>query len=176
MQIVEYMQTKWSAPVKDLLSAIYPDWLPAQWERMCYDEGLPLHLQTLLALYDETPIGQINIFRVAENARLGNVGYHVHPDWQRRGIGSLLLCSAWSTIASAFEDGLVIQTRKSNAASVALATKAGFSPIAPELVAKYSASLKFAAAVDGVCLHHRSTRKAPTNELKQSAERAAVLP
>jgi GNAT superfamily N-acetyltransferase len=175
MQIVEYAHKMWSIAVTGLLSAIYPDWLPVQWERLSYDENLPLHLVTLLAVHGETPVGQINVFCICENAALGNVGYHVHPDWQGNGIGSLLLCTAWPTIVNVFEDGLVIQTTLSNTASKAHAAKAGFLAVRPGLVENYGTGLQFRRNVAGVCFHHPRTRQLPTVELRQSAERAAAL-
>jgi GNAT superfamily N-acetyltransferase len=175
MPIVKYTRKEWGTSVTELFARVYPDLPPVQSERMAYDENLPLHQLTLLAVNDRILVGQINVFRIYDGAALGNVGYHVHPDWRRKGIASLLLCQAWPSIAHAFADGLVIQTVQRNRASMGLALKAGFVAAAPELVEKYGRRLKCTAHTDGLCFHLPSTQAGPTEALQRSALRAAGL-
>ena len=153
MKIVEYDKKNWGNAVVKLFSDIYPDWEATQCDRIAYDESHPLHVLTLLAVKDDLPIGQINVFRVGKSAELVNVGYHVSPRWQRKGVASLLLNEVLHKITDSFNDGLVIQTNEGNIPSKALAIKSGFVPVTPLLVESYRKHLKFLAYDDGVCFH-----------------------
>jgi len=153
MNIVVYDKKNWGNAVAKLFSAIYPDWEEMQCARMAYDENHSLHVVTLLALKDELPVGQINLFKVGKSAELVNVGYHVHPRWQRKGVASLLLSQILETRADSFNDGFVIQTNEWNIPSKALAIKSGFLPATELLITAYRSHLKFLAYDDGVCFH-----------------------
>lgn len=152
MNILEYKKCEWGSAVTKLFSVIYPDWPLSNCARMAYDENHPLHILTLVAVSGGSPIGQINVFSVGESAKLGNVGYHVHPDWQRKGVASRLLAEVLPRVAGTFKDGLVVQCHESNLASQALAVKFDFKPASDTLVACYRHYLKLLND-DGVCFH-----------------------
>lgn len=173
MNAVEYNRELWGDKVRNLFKSIYPNWKPAQWERMVYDENLPLHKITLLAVTDNNLLGQVNVFIVANGADLANVGYHVHPQWHKRGIGSFLLYEVLTRVHETFEDGLVIQTNESNEASWRLAEKAGFQPASDDLIQKYKMALKFLGEPDGICLHLSRASKWP-KALQRTAIRVAA--
>jgi len=153
MDIVTYEQKSCGDAVTNLFSAIYPEWGAAQCMRMAYAETHPSHALTLLAMEGGLLVGQINIFKVGKSAQLANIGYHVHPDWHRKGVASLLLNAALIKITDRFNDGLVIQTTESNIPSKALAIKAGFTDVTEEIINVYRDSLKFHAYDDGICFY-----------------------
>jgi GNAT superfamily N-acetyltransferase len=174
MKIVEYDKDRWSDGVRRLFAAIYPDWSQAQCQRMAYDADNPLHVLTLLAVRSGLPLGQINVFRVGKSAELGNVGYHVHPDWRRKGVASLLLCEAWPRVADRFADGLVIQTNEWNGSSKGFALKAGVVPASEGFIAAHRKYLKFHAYDDGLCFYLPRTKEGPPESLLRTALRTAA--
>lgn len=159
MDIVEYDKKTWGIAVAELFATIYPGWDAHQCGRLIYDENHLLHVLTLLAVKDDLPIGQLNIFRVGKTAELGNLGYHVHPRWQRKGVATLLLNEALRKITDPFSDGLVVQTTESNNPSKAFAIYSGFTPATELLIASYRNDLKFLAYDDGVCFHRTKIRE-----------------
>lgn len=157
-----------SEKVVQLFRAIYPVWSERQYSKMAYRETHPLHVKTLLAVDLENIVGQINIFRICGECTVGNVGYHVHPTWQRKGIGSLLLKTllAESTTVSGLTEGLVVQTSADNVAALTLARNAGFINTPKSLIYKHSNRLKFSQIDNGCCLY------LPFDELQSISQRA----
>lgn len=153
MNIVEYNKRNWGDDVVTLFTAIYPSWDDAQCERIAYDEHHPAHIMTLLAVADEVAIGQINLFRVGQSLDLVNIGYHVHPLWQGKGIASQLLNEALDRLTESFSDGFVIQTNDENIPSKAVAIKSKFTPAPEALIDSYRKHLKFLDLEDGICFH-----------------------
>lgn len=153
MNLVEYNKRNWGDDVVTLFAAIYPSWDDAQCERIAYDEHHPKHIMTLLAVADRVPVGQINLFRVGPSLDLVNIGYHVHPLWQGKGIASQLLSEALHRLTESFSDGFVIQTDEENIPSKAVAIKSGFIPAPEGLIGSYRKHLKFLNLENGVCFH-----------------------
>jgi RimJ/RimL family protein N-acetyltransferase len=153
MPVIEYASRTHRKKVIRLFAAIYPQWPEAECRRMAYDEKQPHHRLTLLAMHHETPVGQINLFSIDPDQRLGNIGYHVHPNWQRKGVGSLLLNKAGVMIDGHFQDGVVVQTTTDNVGSISLARKAGFAEAPDDLLARHSCWLKLLRLANGLCLH-----------------------
>jgi len=154
MDVVTYDKKSYGDAVAKLFSAIYPEWDTAQCMRMAYAETHPAHELTLLAMEGGLLVGQINVFKVGKSAQLANIGYHVHPDWHRKGVASLLLNAALIKITDRFNDGLVIQTQRSNTASTALAIKSGFSVADETIINAYHDALKFHLYDDGICFYY----------------------
>jgi RimJ/RimL family protein N-acetyltransferase len=169
MRFVVYRQNDHETAVIELFRDIYPGWTMDECATMAYDETLPPHHLTLLASTDESLAGQLNVFRVAPKAELGNIGFHVHPRWRRIGVAASLLYTAWEAIAGAFADGLVIQTEKDNEASINLAVKAGFRVAGPDITEKYQDCLKYQYHRDGVCFHRPKSGRTPEISLEISA-------
>lgn len=169
LAIEPYISTRHGDSVTKLFADIYPHWSQPTCRRMAYDETRATHALTLLAVLGDRVVGHINVWRVGADQELGNLGYHVHPQGQRKGIGSALLSRAWPAIANAFADGLVVQTTAANLGSLALATKAGFHAAPPALVEKYGRFLRFRAMAAGVCLHLARTSSGPRVGLTRAA-------
>jgi predicted acetyltransferase len=174
IQVHEYIQAEWTDQVESLFAEIYPQWDPRQCSRMAYPETLPLHVLTLLAVTNNSLIGQLNVFRVGQDTELSNIGYHVHPEWRRHGIASLLLCDAWTTISSVCKDGMVIQVEKENTASYRLAEHAGFSLADDSLMKRYRKHLRILQSEGGLVYHHKSTKQPPNKAVQRTALRAAT--
>jgi len=153
MDIVNYDRNKWGILVTELFAFIYPNWEESMCNRMAYDEKHPLHIFTLLAIKNGVPIGQLNLFRVEESSDLVNIGYHVHPFWQRQGVASALMKEALQRRDRLLNNGLVIQTNDWNTPSQMLAIKYGFTLASEQLINQYRNKLKCLAHADGVCLH-----------------------
>jgi RimJ/RimL family protein N-acetyltransferase len=151
--IVEYECKRHRESIISLFTAIYPQWSASECRRMAYDENQPRHWLTLLAIQGERAVGQTNLFSLDSHHRLGNIGYHVHPGFQRKGIGSLLLSRVDPRDINRFKDGIVIQTTTDNHGSIALARKAGFIPAPRSLVKRHGRWLKSTRMSKGVCLH-----------------------
>lgn len=175
MPVIEYVSSAHRKKVIRLFAAIYPQWPEAKCRRMAYDEKQPHHRLTLLAMRHETPVGQINLFSIDPDQRLGNIGYHVHPDWQRKGVGSLLLTKAGVSMEGLFQDGLVVQTTADNAGSICLAREAGFTQAPDDLLKRHARWLKLSGSADGVCLYLPKEKKLGIASLARRSRHARGL-
>jgi len=153
MKIAEYLKEKMGKDIIDLFSSIYPDWAIQDIKRMAYDENQQLHVTTKVAIIDDKIVGQANIFRLINNPTVANLGYHVHPDYRRRGIGVVL---ASAVIDKAKEYGikiLVIQTEIINQAAIKLAKKLGFDKPPKAFIKENVDGLKLYKLNNGICLY-----------------------
>jgi RimJ/RimL family protein N-acetyltransferase len=173
--VVQYENKLHHKNVISLFAAIYPLWSASECRRMAYDENQPRHRLTLLAMQEERAVGQINLFSLDPDHRLGNLGYHVHPSFQRRGVGALLILRAAPSVEGLFQDGLVVQTTAENAGSIALARKAGFLPAPEELLGRQAHWLRAARMESGRCLYLPPNQRLRVDELAKSAFRARRL-
>jgi RimJ/RimL family protein N-acetyltransferase len=140
MEIIDYEQKKMSKQIKELFSKIYPN-QPELVKRMDYDENLKNHIATKVALIGDEIIGQANIFRLIDD-NTGNLGYHVSPDYQNKGIGEKISKEA---IAEAKKKGiklLIVRTETNNISSIKLAKKLGFAHPSKEFINKNIKSLQ----------------------------------
>lgn len=175
MPIVEYENKLHRKGVIDLFAAIYPQWSVPECRRMAYDENQLCHRLTLLALRGKRAVGQINLFSIDPHHRLGNLGYHVHPRFQRRGLGALLLLRVAPALEGLFQEGLVVQTTAENTASIGLACKAGFLPAPEELLGRSAHWLKVTRMESGRCLYLPPNRHLRVDDLAKSALHAHKL-
>jgi len=70
-----------------LFQEIYRHWAMENINRAVYDENAPLHVIIKVAVVDDKIVGQANVFRFKNNKSTAHLGFHVHPEYQRQGIG-----------------------------------------------------------------------------------------
>jgi hypothetical protein len=116
----------------------------------------------------------MNVFRVGPNCELGNIGYHVHPDWQRKCIASLLLFKTWGEIKNKFSDGFIVQTSLDNIPSINFATKYGFKKTPGKILDEYSDYLKFKKIKRGISYHLSIMNDRANKELEKCARIGAI--
>ncbi len=125
-----------------LFSKIYPSWKEKDLKKMVYDTKKKDHIATKLAFANNKLIGQSNIFEISKEHKIGNLGYHVHPEFRKEGIGYNL---ASEVIKESKINGIkkvIIQTSKSNNKSIQLAKSLGFKECQKNLPKKIRDSLK----------------------------------
>ena len=106
MKTVDYSKEKMDRDIARLFREIYPGWSEEYIQRALYDEKSPLHVATRVAIVDNRFVGQANVFLLQHNSSIANIGFHVHPHYQRQGIGQRL---AIEVMASAKEAGVTVQ-------------------------------------------------------------------
>lgn len=151
--IVDYSQKIMSSIIIELFSEIYPDWPIETVERMAYDENQELHVSTRVALCDEKMIGQANVFRLSHDPLIANLGFHVHPDYRRRGVGTRLSNSVMDKAKESSVKTIVAQTESSNQAAIGLMEKLCFKPSPVIFLRENANGLKYRRLEDGVCLY-----------------------
>ncbi|MFC1737215.1 GNAT family N-acetyltransferase [Candidatus Hydrogenedentota bacterium] len=111
--------------IRALFKKIYPD-RPTIADQMGYDVETARHVTTKLAIIGGKIVGQAGIFYLKDEPGVAGMGWHVHPEFHGRGIGTLV---AEVTLAEAKRRGvtkMAIQAAVENVASIALAKKLGF--------------------------------------------------
>lgn len=126
MKVINYKFKLHAKAVKNLFLAIYPEEISIS-ERMCYNEKTCKgHVSTKIAKLNNKIVGQANIFLLKDSKDIANLGYHVHPDFQGKGIGKMLSQEAIKDAKKKKIKLIIIQTKKLNKNSLALAKKLGF--------------------------------------------------
>ena len=126
MKIVDYIKKEMGDDIINLFSSISPNWTMDEVKRMAYDENTPLHVSTKVSIIDDKIVGQANVFRLSNNSTIANIGYHVHPYYQRKGIGIALASAVMEKAKGWGIKTIVVQTETSNKAALNLAKKLGF--------------------------------------------------
>ena len=155
MKIVDYSKKKMGADIIELFSTIYPNWSREDVMRMVYYENQQSDVCTKVAIIDDKIVGQANVFRLPNNSTIANLGYHVHPDYRRRGIG-LKLSS--KTIKIAKKSGIktiIIQTEADNLGAIVLARNLGFEIPPKSIVEENESGLKIHLLKNGICLYKK---------------------
>ncbi|UCB44562.1 MAG: GNAT family N-acetyltransferase, partial [Spirochaetota bacterium] len=124
--ITNYLQKTMSDEIIQLFKEIYPDRSIEDAKRMAYEENRELHVSTQVAIVDGKMVGQANVFRLANEPRIANLGYHVHPDYRQRGIAAKLSSVAIEYAKNSGVKILIVQTEASNQAAINLAKKLEF--------------------------------------------------
>ena len=151
--ITDYSQKSMGDGIIKLFREIYPDWPIEDVERMAYDENRELHVSTQVAICDDKILGQANVFRLPNDPRIANLGFHIHPDYRRKGIGTGL---ATTVMDKAKESGIkiiVVQTKSTNKAAIGLVKKLGFKKPSIIFLHEYADVLKYRRLENGVCLY-----------------------
>ena len=131
-----------------LFKKIYPDCNDSQLSRIAYDENHVLHYRTKLLYLDNQLIGQVNVFRICLQSDWLNIGYHLDPNFHRKGIGHKMVLESICDIKSV----MVIQTSTVNIASCRTALSLGFAQILPESIPNVLVPyMKFMNIDNGVC-------------------------
>jgi len=141
--------------ILDLFLKIYPKNYPLA-KKMAYDEEkIKNHISTKVALDNQKIIGQANIFILDEKQKIANLGYHINPDFRRRGIGEALAQAAISEAKTKGIQMLVIQTERENIGAIALAKKLGFISAPKEFLKENRASLHNKSISNLSCLYKK---------------------
>jgi len=152
MEILNYSKDKMGEDIVQLFKEIYPNEPMEHIMRAAYDEGSPLHVVTKVAIVDDRIVGQANIFYLQHNKTMANIGFHVHPKYQRQGIGRTLASKA---MKEAKEKGIriiVVQTERDNSAGVQLAEALGFSEVSKVFIDENANGLKLCRLKNGIVL------------------------
>jgi RimJ/RimL family protein N-acetyltransferase len=153
MEIIDYDKNKMSDSVLKLFKEIYPEWPMEDLQRVIYDENIPLHLTTKLAIVNNRVVGQANVFRLQHNKNIANLGTHVHPKFQKKGIGTKLAYEVLKEAKLHGIKGVVIQTEKDNKVELRVAKKLGFSEVPQKFIQENKDSLKFCRMKNGMILY-----------------------
>ena len=155
MKIVDYSKEEMGNDIIDLFSSIYPDWAMQDIERMAYDENQQLNVTTKVAIIDDKIVGQANIFRLLNKPTIANLGYHVHPDYERRGIAFNLSTKALKKARKSGIKTIIVQTEADNLGAIVLARKLGFEIPPKSFVEKIKSGLKMHRLKNSICLYKR---------------------
>jgi radical SAM protein with 4Fe4S-binding SPASM domain len=112
--------------IKKLFKSIYPNWGNEDFKKVLYNPKNKKHVSTKIQFIEKIAVGQANIFKIKNSKEIANLGYHIHPNHRKQGIGLRL---SQLVINDAKQKGmkiLIIRTYKSNLASIALGRKLGF--------------------------------------------------
>jgi len=112
--------------VRTLFRAVYPH-DPNLADRLKAPHQSPNHITTWLALEGELVVGQANVYRFPRSPESANLGFHVHPDFRRRGIARALSEAAVERTRETDVARLLIRTHRENFPARALAEQLGFS-------------------------------------------------
>ncbi|MCP3967280.1 MAG: GNAT family N-acetyltransferase [Lentisphaerae bacterium] len=135
IKIIDYHMS-YSEEVYQLFKNIYNDDIMAQ--KMTYkDLNMSFHISTKIAIYQKRVIGQSNIF-CKKKLHYANLGYHVAPQFQRKGIGKSLCISALRDAIKQNFTHFIIQTEKENGPAVKLAKSLGFSKFEAAFIKKHT--------------------------------------
>lgn len=132
MRIIDYTKTKNAEQVRTLFGAIYPEWAETMLDKMLYDEKHPFHIKTKIALENNIIIGQANAFWISKEKGIANIGYHVHPKYQKRGVGYQITKTLIDELSKEV-NYFVVLTTPDNIASQMLCEKLGFTDPASEI-------------------------------------------
>lgn len=124
ISIVDY-DDEMKTQVKDLFCTIYPE-QPDIADRMCYGKDLPEHIATKVAFDADLLVGQANIFLKKTLDEIANLGFHVHPDWRRRGLAKAMSIKAIKDAKAKGISDLYIRTQEENIAAIAVAKSLSF--------------------------------------------------
>ena len=155
MKIIDYSKKKMSDSIIELFSTIYPNWDKLEVEKIAYDENNNLHIITKVAKIGNIYVGQANLFKLSNNPAIANLGYHVHPDYRRRGIGLKL---SLKIIEKAKKSGIkiiVVQTEADNLGAIVLARKLGFEIPPKSFLEENASGLKIHRSRNSICLSKR---------------------
>jgi len=155
MKIIDYSKKEMSKGVIELFSSIYPNWTMEELNRIDYDENHQLHVTTKVAIINDQIVGQANIFRLLNNPTIANLGYHVHPDYRRRGIGIKLSTKAMKIAKKNGIKTIIVQTEADNLGAIVLARKLGFEIPPKSFVEKIKSGLKMHRLKNSICLYKR---------------------
>lgn len=142
INIVNYAKAEHAQQVLVLFKEIYPEWDDTLLNYMAYDENHPAHLQTKLAIEAGFVIGQANAFWLDREKRIANLGYHLHPGYQRQGLGYRLAQALIADLSNQV-DYFVVLTTADNRASQKLCEKLGFTPPPDEIRAVITQTEKY---------------------------------
>jgi RimJ/RimL family protein N-acetyltransferase len=142
MRIANYTKTKNALQVRILFREIYPEWDEAMLDKMSYDETHPSHIKTKIALENTLIIGQVNAFWINKEKGIANIGYHVHPTYQKRGVGYQLTKTFIDELRNEV-NCFVVLTTHDNIASQMLCEKLGFTDPSDEIYNVVSATGKY---------------------------------
>lgn len=152
MRIEDYKQKEMSNQIKDLFLAIYPE-KPEIAERMCFDENIDRHISTKVAIVDNKIVGQVNIFLMKDNSEIANLGYHVHPNYHKRGIGKAISEEAIKIAKKKGVKILLVRTDESNVGSINLGKKLGFIEPPKEFLEKNKKLIEHQNIRNIICLY-----------------------
>jgi len=153
--MIDYSRKKMSSKIVILFKKIYPDWSVEDLQRVTYDEKMPLHVATKLAVIDDKIIGQANVFRLQYNSNIANLGTHVHPKYQGKGIGRRFASEVIKEAKKNGISGIVIQTEKDNEVELKVAEKLGFSEASQAFIQENKNHLKLCRMIEGIILFKR---------------------
>jgi RimJ/RimL family protein N-acetyltransferase len=153
IHITDYSKQTMSGRIIHLFKEIYPDWSSEEVKKMVYDENKELHVSTQVAVCNEKIVGHANVFRLTNDSKIANLGFHVHADYRRKRIGTRL---ATTVMDKAKESGIkiiVAQTESTNQAAISLLEKLGFKKPSIIFLHEYADGLKYRRLENGVCLY-----------------------
>ena len=153
MEIIDYCKNKMSDWVLKLFKEIYPEWTMEDLQRAIYDENMPLHITTKLAVINNRIVGQANVFHLQHNENVAYLGTHVHPKFQKKGIGTKLASEVIKEAKLHGIKGMVIQTEKDNNVEIRVSKKLGFSETSQRFIQENRNSLKFCRMKDGAIFY-----------------------
>lgn len=108
-----------------LFKIIYPNWSNEELSRVTYDPKNERHISTKIMTLNNEIVGQINAFKLRDK-EFANIGYHVHPKYQRRGIAKELLKKIKKDLKKNKIKYLIIRTDKENLPSISFAKNQNF--------------------------------------------------
>jgi RimJ/RimL family protein N-acetyltransferase len=152
MKIVDYSKDTMGEDVARLFGEIYPGWSSEDVQRVLYDEKSPLHVATKVAIIKNRAVGQTNVFLLQHKKSIANIGYHVHPCYQRQGIAQRLTLEVIRAAKEKGVETIVVQTERANIAAISLARKLGFSEASPKFTAENTNCLKLHRLKNGILL------------------------
>jgi RimJ/RimL family protein N-acetyltransferase len=155
MKIVDYSKKKMGKEIIKLFSTIYPDWTIREVRRMEYDENQKINVCTKVAIIDDKVVEQANVFVLLNNPTIANLGYHVHPDYRRRGIGHKLSIKIMKIAKKSGINTIIVQTEADNLGAIVLARKLGFAIAPKSFLEENESGLKIRRLRNGICLYKK---------------------
>ncbi len=146
-----------SSQIKELFSTIYPN-NPEYSKLMCFDEKTDKHISTKVAIINNKIVGQANIFLINDE-NIANLGYHIHPDYHRKGIGKKLSEEVIKIAKRKGIEILLIRTNQTNISSIKLGEKLGFIKPNKEFLKKHEEIIKHKNIKNIVCLCKKLQKK-----------------
>jgi RimJ/RimL family protein N-acetyltransferase len=155
MKIIDFSKNKLGEDILKLFSIIYPDWTIEDVKRMEYEESNQGNICTKIAIIDDNIVGQANVFRLPNNPTIANLGYHIHPDYRRQGIGLKLSKKVMKIAKKSGIKTIIVQTEADNIGAIVLARKLGFEISPKDFVEKNESGLKIHKLKKGICLQKK---------------------